>query len=478
MDNHTSANDHVTEVEKYLHTELQYKALLGPFSEPPFPIHVSPLMTRPKSDSAKRRTIADFSWSKHCSVNAGVSKHMYLDTYFKLQYPSVDHITDALIHLGPGAMLYKFDISRAFRHLRIDPGDIDLLGLKHKDFFLDVTLPFGFHHGSTFFTRCSDAIRHIMRQHGFPGLWTYIDDLIYTGLPSKIHQSYTFLLHLLQQLGLDFSMEKLVSPTTSAICLGILVNTETRTISIPQTKLQDIKKLCLSWHNKKACTKNQLQSLLGSLLYITKCVRPAHFFLNRMLLLLRNNHNSTCMCLTTDFYKDLRWFNTFLQSHNGVTYYDTRKVTGTIYLEASLTAMGGVYQNMVYTLPIPANYNNYNINHLKMINIMVSLKIWGTLWSNRKININCNNLPVVDVLKIGRARDDILAASARNIWLLTSIFNIQLQVSHIQGSKNTTADLLSRCRGSAADIKKLNILLPDHVWIHTHQDLMIFNNDI
>ena len=143
---------------------------------------------------------------------------MYIDTYFKLQYPSVDHITDALIQLGPGAMLYKVDISRAFRHLRIDPGDIDLLGLKHKDFFLDVTLPFRFRHGLTFFTRCSDAICHIMRQHGFPGLWTYIDDLIYTGLPSKINQSYTFVLHLLQQLGLAISMEKLVSPTTSAIC--------------------------------------------------------------------------------------------------------------------------------------------------------------------------------------------------------------------------------------------------------------------
>ena len=89
-------------------------------------------------------------------------------------------------------MLYKVDISCAFKHLRIDPGDIDLLGLKHKDFFLDVMLLVGFCHGSMFFTRCSDAIHHIMRQHGFPGLLTYIDDLIYTGLPPKIHQSYTF----------------------------------------------------------------------------------------------------------------------------------------------------------------------------------------------------------------------------------------------------------------------------------------------
>ena len=184
------------------------------------------------------------------------------------------------------------------------------------------------------------------------------------------------------------------------------------------------------------------------------------------------------MRLTTEFYKDLRWFKTFLQSYNGITYYDTKKVTGTIYLDASLTAMGGVYQNMVYTLPFPPGYNNYNINHLEMINVMVSLKIWGTVWSNRKININCDNLPVVEVLKAGRARDEILAACAQNIWLLTSIFNIQLQVSHIQGAKNTTADLLSRWRGTPVDIKKLNTLLPDHVWINTHPDLMVFNSYI
>ena len=72
-----------------------------------------------------------------------------------------------------------------------------------------------------------------MHQHDFPGLWNYIDDLIYTGLPSKIYHSYQFLLNLLQDLGLAISPEKLIAPTTSAICSGILVATKARTISIP-----------------------------------------------------------------------------------------------------------------------------------------------------------------------------------------------------------------------------------------------------
>ena len=31
----------------------------------------------------------------------------FLDTYFTLQYPSIDHITNKLKDLGPGVLLYK-----------------------------------------------------------------------------------------------------------------------------------------------------------------------------------------------------------------------------------------------------------------------------------------------------------------------------------------------------------------------------------
>ena len=55
-----------------------------------------------------------------------------------------------LKELGPGAMLFKIDISRAFRHIRIDPKDIDLLGIQHNDAYIDASLAFGFYHGSIF----------------------------------------------------------------------------------------------------------------------------------------------------------------------------------------------------------------------------------------------------------------------------------------------------------------------------------------
>ena len=78
--------------------------------------------------SANRRTIMYLNWPKGFSVNYVIHKCKYLNSYFTLQYPSIDHIVEQVKRVSLGALLYKVDISTAFRHIRIDPGHIDLLG--------------------------------------------------------------------------------------------------------------------------------------------------------------------------------------------------------------------------------------------------------------------------------------------------------------------------------------------------------------
>ena len=140
-----------------------------------------------------------------------------------------------------------------------------------------------------------------MKNQGFPTMFNYIDDLIYVGLPHEIDQSFKFLQHLLQDLGLEVSSSKLVAPITQITCLGILVDIVAQTISIPSDKLCQIKRICSSWSTKTYCSKRDLQSLLGSLLYITKCIKQARFFLNCMLSLLRQNVNRRKILLTQAF---------------------------------------------------------------------------------------------------------------------------------------------------------------------------------
>ena len=131
-------------------------------------------------------------------------------------------------------------------------------------------------------------------------------------------------------------------------------------------------------------SKQQFQSLLGSLLYVTKCIKSARYFLNCMLQVLRSNADSATSVLTDSFYKDLCWFNTFLDQYNGVTYFDNKVSDHTVHLDVSMTRMGVVFGDMVYTLPIPHVYQQLHITLLEMLNVVVTLKVWATFWQDKK----------------------------------------------------------------------------------------------
>ena len=144
--------------------------------------------------------------------------------------------------------------------------------------------------GAKFFQHLRDAVRFIMRHKGFTML-DYID------VSSVVHASSVSLLDLMSQLGLMVSQKKLVAPVTQVTCLIDMVK---GTVSIPPEKLEQINVTVCQWLSKTFVSKRQLQSILGLLLYIHKCVKPARVFINRMLELLRSTHATQRITLTTD----------------------------------------------------------------------------------------------------------------------------------------------------------------------------------
>ena len=168
-------------------------------------------MTRNKPNSDRRRVIIDLSWPIGASVNSDIDKDIYLGSPFALTFPTVDVITGELKRIGRGALLYKIDVSRAFRHVRIDPGDYDLLGLHWRDAYVDTCLPFGTRHGSQIFQHLSDPVCHVMHQKGF-GVINYTDDYIGVGVPDVARASFVSLFNLINELGLTISDSKLVPP--------------------------------------------------------------------------------------------------------------------------------------------------------------------------------------------------------------------------------------------------------------------------
>ena len=268
---------------------------------------------------------------------------------------------------------------------------------------------------------------------------------------------------LLQELGLQVSEKKLESPTTRLNCLGILVDTETFTMSIPPVKVKEIWEKCCHWQQKRYCNKKQLQSLLGSLLYVSKCVRFSRFFLNRLLDVLRSMEEKNQTKITIEARRDINWFAKFISIYNGVTFFDQKPIAHSIELDASLQGMGAWWGSEVYTLTIC--FMNLQIVHLEMLNILAALRVWQEPWRNSKISIACDNLAVVQVLNSGKTKDLTLAAIARNIQFQIATMNVDLKVTHIPRKVNVVADLLSRWNTRTNPNATLSQLLPSYQWV-------------
>lgn len=135
QENHASARMHDLHVKHYIETELSHNAIVGPFVSSPFQpwTKLSPLMTRPKRESEKRRVIVDMSYPDGQAVNDGINiSSIYgRDTTYTL--PSVRDLTSLIQKAPSTAWLGKADLARAYRQLRVDPIDTPLLGFKVDD---------------------------------------------------------------------------------------------------------------------------------------------------------------------------------------------------------------------------------------------------------------------------------------------------------------------------------------------------------
>ena len=93
--------------------------MLGPFKHSCFPeVHVSPFGVIPKAELGKWRLILDLSSTRGSSVIDVIAKELC-----SLSYVSVDDTASRVLELGRGALVAKFDLKAAYRHIPIHPDD-------------------------------------------------------------------------------------------------------------------------------------------------------------------------------------------------------------------------------------------------------------------------------------------------------------------------------------------------------------------
>ncbi|XP_078582514.1 uncharacterized protein LOC144865570 [Branchiostoma floridae x Branchiostoma japonicum] len=276
--------------------------------------------TVPKKDSESRRIVVDFSFPDSSSVNAGIPTDKYLGETFKLRYPSIDDFTAIVVKLGPGCLMYKRDLRRAYRQIYVDPGDYHLLGFCWNDLrYADVAVPFGIRSGGFLCQRVTNAVTHVHQQAGFSSV-NYLDDFGGADTPERVAQAFLHLGQLLLTLGLIEAAGKAVPPTTRMVFLGRIVDSLRMTLEVTPDRLAATLDELHCWDQKRSARKREVESLLGKLHFIASCVRPGRLFVSRMILFLRSFRSKhQRLPLDDEFRKDLAWWRLFLPSYNGVS---------------------------------------------------------------------------------------------------------------------------------------------------------------
>ena len=277
--------------------------------------------TVPKASQDERRVIVDLSWPLGSSVNEGISKDVYLGGVINLSYASVEEVCKMVLDVGVGAVIYKRDLRHAYRQIPVDPRDYRYLGYFWEEkFFFDTVLAMGQRNAGMACSRTSKAVMFMHHESGFTGT-SYLDDLIGVEEASVGGEAFQSLGKLLTELGLLENFAKACPPATMQVVLGIVIDSVNGTISVPDERMKEIIDLVGEWQGKQRAKKVELQSLIGKLQYVTKCVRQSRIFLNRILETLRSmSSKNICVKLSNSFQKDLKWWSMFIEDFNGVTY--------------------------------------------------------------------------------------------------------------------------------------------------------------
>ena len=143
-------------------------------------------MTRHK-DTPFRRVIIDLSWPHGYSVNDGISRTEYIDGPMMISLSTPDDMERAVVRAGRGSFLYKTDLSRGYRQLRVDLLDWPYLSFRHGSHcFMDICPPFGLRSSTMAMQRVSEAIVHLHGRRGYLSR-AYIDD--YGGVEGTEHKA-------------------------------------------------------------------------------------------------------------------------------------------------------------------------------------------------------------------------------------------------------------------------------------------------
>ena len=205
----------------------------------------------------------------------------------------------------------------------------------------------------------------------------------------------------------------------------------------------------VSWSNRKKCKKQELESLIGKLSFISKIVQPGRLFLRRLINLcatVRKSHHYIYM--NKDSRADILWWMDFLPSWSHSTIIPESYVTYPsdlrLYTDACDYGFGAVYQNEWIQSQFTEQYLLHSIDFKELFAIVAAVFTWGSHWKGKRIVFYTDNKPISEIWQAGSTPSNDLMHLVRELYLHAARCQFSLSLKHISGTHNSVADSLSR----------------------------------
>jgi hypothetical protein len=304
----------------------------------------------------------------------------------------------------------------------------------------------------------------------------YIDDFMLLHKSKiKCSEQLKAILDLLAELGLPVSVAKLVDPSQLMVFLGILFDSINMTLSLEDARLAALLSELNAWEHRTSASRAELQSLIGTLAFAAKVVRPGRTFLRRMLDQLKRvpsfANADTPFPLADDFMRDVKWWREFASDWNGKSRLqpdrwdasDTARCVE-LHTDACVTGWGAVHGDdwiagtWTEEEQLLAQRGERDSMPWKELHICArAAATWGSSWRGKHVLLHSDCMPVVLAWRKGDSPEPQMAALLRTLWFLCAKHDFMLTVQHIAGVDNVCADLLSR-----GQIAAFLALLPPH----------------
>lgn len=447
-------------VDRSHNIDMQFGRLSGPFDEPPFAnLRCSPIGTVPKKGTSKLRVISHQSWPRGSSNNDSIeTSHM--------SFASFDTAVSMMRRLGRNTLFFVFDIESAYKQVMVRPQDRHLLGevWRGKYYFYGCLL-FGGKSSGFIWEDFAVAIEWILRHEGkFEDIMHYVDDFLQATAPTHLGDpdharaaiSKSLILAMLAALKVPVADDKLKGPFCRIKFLGLLLDSSTMTLEIPEDRISDTLGELARWRGRTRAFLKDIQSLAGKLFFLTRIFRMGRAFLSRIIKLIKIGHGRDCVSLDDHFAADIQfWLDYLPRAPRIAACFEDEWSSGesiNLATDASLTyGMGGFFQGEWFSekwteqqLATARRTTAYSLPYLELHAIVTAAATWAHRWHGKRILFHTDSETACKAINKLFSSDHGMQRLLRSLVSIGLTHSCEFRTLHIPGLTNTLADPLSR----------------------------------